>query len=96
MEQLVVVLGHSWWWPPLDKAPPSFSLYTPTTRSSPRKAGRTRPSKTSPWMQVSLSLGSYLQIMRYPPSNSGVGTNPRGMPNMTMRSWILSPLFFFL
>lgn len=89
MGQLVVALGHGWWWPPLDEAPSSFSLYTPTTH------GRTRPSKTSLWMQISLSLGNYLQITRYPPGNNRAGTDARGMPNMTTRSTILSPLLFF-
>lgn len=95
MGQLVVALGHGWWWPPLDEAPPSFSLYTPTIHGRPRKAGRTRPSKTSLWMQISLSLGNYLQITKYPPGNNRAGTNARGMPNMTTRSTILSSLFFF-
>lgn len=46
-------------------------------------------------MQISLSLGNYLQITRYPPSNNRAGTNARGMPNMTTKSTILSSLFFF-
>lgn len=69
---------------------------SPFTLPLPAAApGRTRPSKTSLWMQISLSLGNYLQITRYPPGNNRAGTNARGMPNMTTRSSILSPLLFF-